>query len=211
MLKVKWFGHSMWKIWNEDTTVVTDPFTDIGYKVPSEEKADIVMSSHAHFDHNNVSIIKGNPRIISTAGEFEAGKISIKTIPVWHDEEKGKQRGSNLLMKFRLSDLEFLHCGDLGHLPDDDVYSELGNVDVLFIPVGGFYTIDAPTALKIVKKLDPKITFPMHYKTPVLDFPIAGIDEYLKLIDDHLKIDSTEVEIGKYLTDQNTTIILNYE
>ena len=211
MINIKWFGHSMWKIWNEKVSIITDPFTDIGYPMPENETADIVLSSHDHFDHNNIQLIKGNPQIVNTEGKFEIAGVKIETFPVWHDETQGSERGSNLLMKFTMSGKTFLHCGDLGHICTADVISKLGKIDVLFIPVGGFYTIDAKTAKEIVEMINPVIVFPMHYKTAVLDFPIAKIEEYLKLTDDHKQISKNEIELTEEDFAKSNTIILDYK
>ncbi len=211
MINIKWFGHSMWKIWNEKVSIITDPFTDIGYPMPENETADIVLSSHDHFDHNNIQLIKGNPQVVNTKGNFEIKGVKIETFPVWHDETQGSERGSNLLMKFTFSGKTFLHCGDLGHICTADVISKLGKIDVLFIPVGGFYTIDAKTAKEIVEMIKPIIVFPMHYKTPVLDFPIAKIEEYLKLIDDHKQISVNKIELTEEDFAKSHTIILDYK
>ena len=211
MINIKWFGHSMWKIWNEKVSIITDPFTDIGYPMPENETADIVLSSHDHFDHNNIQLIKGNPQVVNTEGNFEIKGVKIETFPVWHDETNGSERGNNLLMKFTISEKTFLHCGDLGHICTTDVISKLGKIDVLFIPVGGFYTIDAKTAKEIVEMINPVIVFPMHYKTPVLDFPIATIEDYLKLIDDHRQISANEIELTEEDFAKSHTIILDYK
>ena len=216
MINIKWFGHSMWKVWNEKVSIVIDPFTDIGYPMPENETADIVLSSHDHFDHNNIQLIKGNPQVVNIEGKFEIKGVKIETFPVWHDETQGSERGSNLLMKFTISGKTFLHCGDLGHICTADVISKLGKIDVLFIPVGGFYTIDAKTAKAIVEMIKPIIVFPMHYKTPILDFPIATIEEYLKLSDNHKQISANEIELTeKDFTKPQTimpqTIILDYK
>jgi len=211
MLNIKWFGHSMWKIWDDEITIITDPFIDIGYKMPENETADILLSSHDHFDHNNYSLIKGNPEIVKSAGDFNVKGVPITMIPTWHDETKGSERGENLLMKFVISGKTLLHCGDLGHIPSEEIFNKLGNIDILFIPVGGFFTIDADTARTIVEKIDPGIVFPMHYKTDTMDFTIVGKDAYLNLIDDLHEYDSTEIILQENDFDKKQTIILNYE
>jgi len=201
----------MWKISNEKVSIITDPFTNIGYPMPKNETADIVISSHDHFDHNNFSLVKGNPEIIKAEGEFDVNGVHFKMFPEWHDENLGKDRGQILLMKFNLDGKNFLHCGDLGRMLPDKTIAELGKVDVIFIPVGGYYTIDAKTAKAIVDKLNPSIVFPMHFKTSVLDFPIAKVDEYLQLIDNYRKIDGNTIVLSEndFQTDQ--TILLDYE
>ena len=212
MINVKWFGHSMWKVWNDQISIITDPFTDIGYKLPVNETADIVLSSHDHFDHNNLSLIKGCPKIIRSEGKYQIKDSDIKMISVFHDESSGEKRGNNLLMKFTVSGKTFLHCGDLGHDLLDDTVSKIENIDVIFIPVGGFYTINAVTAKNIVDKLNPAIVFPMHYKTEVLDFPIATYEEYLSLTEDRIrKVDSNAIILDDKDFNIRQTIILDYD
>jgi len=211
LIKIKWFGHSMWKVWNDDISIVIDPFEYVGYKLPENETADLILSSHDHFDHNNFSLIQGDPQIFDQPGEFEYRSVKIKNIPVWHDDTEGSQRGSNLLMKFTVSGKNFLHCGDLGHIPRENILAELGKIDVLFVPIGGFYTIDASQAKKIVELISPVIVFPMHYKTAVLDFPIATSEPYLEMITD-LKVQKGNIiTLNKDDFQSAKTIILDYE
>ena len=211
MIKIKWFGHDMWKISNENISVITDPFTDIGYKLPQNETADVVLSSHDHFDHNNIQLIKGKPIVINTKGKHNVKGIPIENFETWHDENSGADRGKNLLMKFTISDKTFLHCGDLGHMLSNEMIKKIGKIDVLFIPIGGFYTINAETAHMIVKKISPNIVFPMHYKTTVLDFPIEPKEAYTKLIKTFRKVDSNVLSLSKKDFENKQTIIMNYE
>ncbi len=210
MLRIKWFGHSMWKITNGVVSVITDPFTDIGYPMPTTETADIILSSHDHFDHNNFDLIGGKPEIIKTEGTFSIGGVKIQTFLTYHDETKGSQRGNNLLMKFKLEEKVFLHCGDIGHMFSDELIKEIGHIDVLFIPIGSHYTISAETAKKITDKLSPIIVFPMHYKTSVLNFPIKPVEEYLELIDNHHHINSNQIGLAEDDFKAQQTITLNY-
>ena len=211
MVNIKWFGHSMWKIRNENVSIIIDPFTDIGYKIPQNESSNILLISHSHFDHNNISIIKGNPTIIKDEGKFNVSGVDIQTFSVWHDENQGAERGENLLIKFILSEKSFLHCGDLGHDLENDMVEKIGKIDVLFIPVGGHFTIDAKTAKKLVDKINPVIVFPMHYKTPVLDFPIANKEEYLNLVDNVKEYSTNQIDLGEEDFSESRTIILSYE
>jgi L-ascorbate metabolism protein UlaG (beta-lactamase superfamily) len=211
MIRLKWFGHSMWKISTNDISIITDPFTDIGYTMPTAETADMILSSHNHFDHNNFEIIGGNPEIINTEGKFNISGIKIQTFHTYHDETKGNERGDNLLMKFELEGRTFLHCGDIGHMISDELIKEISNVDVLLIPIGGYFTINAETAKKIVDKINTIIIFPMHYKTDVLNFPIKYKEDYLKLINNHYHHNSNQIELTEDLFISKQTITLNYE
>lgn len=200
----------MWKIWDEHISIITDPFTDIGYPLPENEKADIVLSSHDHFDHNNFKLINGDYFKVNKAGEFSHKGVNIKNIKTWHDTSEGKDRGDNLLMRFSIDGKTFLHCGDLGHMITKDILEQLGKIDVLLIPVGGHFTIDSLTAKKIADMIDPILTFPMHYKTDVLDFPISPKKEYLKLVNNHQHIDNNEIALTKELFSKKRTLTLNY-
>jgi L-ascorbate metabolism protein UlaG (beta-lactamase superfamily) len=210
MINVKWFGHSMWKIYNDNVSIIIDPFTDIGYPMPVGETADIILSSHDHFDHNNFSLISGNPEIVNKAGKYKIKSVNIELIETWHDEDKGKERGLNHLLIFEFAGKRFLHCGDLGHALSSILLKQIGKIDVLMVPVGGYYTIDAAAALDLKKMIDPIITFPMHYKTEVIDFPIAPKEAYLDLIDGFRKIDSNIVQLLAEDFKQQQTIIMNY-
>lgn len=213
MIKMKWFGHSFWKISNDDVEIVIDPFTDIGYKLPENLKCDIAISSHDHFDHNNVALIKSEHVLLNTPGKFNEHGIDFELIHVWHDENKGADRGSNLLIKFTIEGKTILHCGDLGHYPDDKIFDQLGRIDILLIPVGGIYTINAETAKRITERLEPQIIFPMHYKTRVLNFELDDLENYTKFFDGVINNDNDEILLtdGFFAKSKPVIIIMKYE
>lgn len=211
MIKVKWFGHSMWKFSTKDVSIIIDPFTDIGYKMPQNETADIVISSHDHFDHNNISLIKGNPLVINKEGNYNHKGITIETIQVWHDEHQGKDRGKNLLIKIMMDGKTLLHCGDLGHTLSDDIIKKLGKIDMLFIPVGGVFTINSQKAKEIIDKLNPTLVFPMHYKTSKIDFNINPLDEFLAIAKTISYSNGNETDITNNDLVKHKTMVMNYE
>lgn len=201
----------MWKVWNNRLSLIIDPFADIGYKLPENETADIILSSHDHSDHNNFSLIKGDPVIFNKPGTYHHKVVKIENFPVWHDDMEGSQRGENLLMKFTINGKNFLHCGDLGHIPDKTLIEKLGSIDVLFVPIGGFYTIDAAQAKQLHSLLSPVITFPMHYKTAVLDFPIADAEPFKKLFPQFRIIESNQLKLQNSDFTNQQIIFLNYD
>ena len=213
MIKLRWFGHSFWKITTDKLTIVIDPFTDIGYNMDIDVSADVLLSSHDHFDHNNIELIKGSPLVLREPGIFEHAGSTFELIQVWHDKEHGKQRGKNLLMKFTVGGKTFLHCGDLGHIPSPEIIEKLNNIDVLLLPVGGVFTIDAKEATKLVELIKPKIIFPMHYATPALNFELAPIDDFLEYYENILRFDKAEIELidDYFFSNQFTIMVLNYE
>jgi L-ascorbate metabolism protein UlaG (beta-lactamase superfamily) len=195
-MKIKWLGHASFLITSDSgIRIITDPYTpnnDLKYD-SIEESADIVTVSHEHGDHNNVAAVKGNPQVVK--GNTEAKGIKVKGVSTYHDETKGSQRGSNTIFCFEIDGVNVCHLGDLGHMLSDKQVAELGKVDVLLVPVGGFYTIDAKTTSQVCEKLNPRVIIPMHYKNDKCAFPIAGVDEFLKGKSNTTRLDTSEVEL----------------
>jgi L-ascorbate metabolism protein UlaG (beta-lactamase superfamily) len=183
MITLRWFGHSLWILSTPSVTVATDPFGEIGYPGPRDVDVDIVVSSHDHFDHNNLALFPGATAVFRTEGEFEHKGVRLAMKSVAHDEAGGSKRGRTLLMKIFLGGRVFLHCGDLGYIPEEEIFDWIGDVDGLFLPVGGHYTIDADQAWRIVERIDPPLVFPQHYRTTVIDdWPISRVDEFLQRV-----------------------------
>jgi L-ascorbate metabolism protein UlaG (beta-lactamase superfamily) len=197
-MKIKWLGHSCFLIQSDSgMRIITDPYNQVqGIKyAPIKEVADIVTISHDHFDHNAVSAVAGKPVVVKRSGNISVKGISFKCITSHHDEEGGKQRGSNIILCFTMDGVKICHLGDLGHPLNKSQLGEIGEVDILFIPIGGFFTIDARVASQICNELQPKITIPMHYKTAKLDFPVAGVNDFLMGKNNFRKLNSNELEI----------------
>jgi len=181
---ITWQGQSCFKIQDklgiDGLTLTTDPFDkEIGLKVPNFE-ADIVTVSHDHHDHNNVSSLRGNAFIINTAGEYDYKNILIQGIDSYHDEKKGEERGKNIIFRIEMDDLSLCHLGDLGHSLSDEQLSKLSGIDILFVPVGGKYTLDAKKAVEVVSQIEPRIVIPMHYKIDGLKLDVDPVDAFIK-------------------------------
>jgi L-ascorbate metabolism protein UlaG (beta-lactamase superfamily) len=199
-MKLKWFGHSSFLITSDQgTRVITDPYTSgqgLDY-APIMDSAEAITVSHEHGDHNNPQSIKGNPKVLKGEGNWKIGGIEIRVVSSFHDEEKGAQRGKNSIFCFTVDGINVRHLGDLGQLLTAAQIEEIGPVDVILIPVGGFFTIDAAQAGKVVASLKPKITIPMHYKTPKCSFPLAGVEAFLQGKPRVIKPGLSEVHILK--------------
>lgn len=181
MLQIRWHGHSCWEITN-DLILVTDPHDgkSIGIHAPSVQ-GDIILVSHDHYDHNSVkSVEKEGSKIIKDGRKRTIGNVEIKGIDSFHDDVEGAKRGSNIIFKFDVDGVNFCHLGDLGHDLDKEHVDKIGDVDILFIPIGGTFTVDDKQAWGVVKKINPKIVIPMHYKIGGLSLPIAGVDSFLE-------------------------------
>ena len=181
-MNIRWLGHSSFCFTESTgTTVVTDPFDPyVGIKMP-ETQANIVTTSHAHKDHSSAHLVGGNPVVIDKACFVDLQGIHILGIKSFHDEEKGKLRGENVIFKFRIDGVDVCHMGDIGQKCTPELIDAIGPVDVLLIPVGGNYTIDSLEAKEFVDRLMPDIVVPMHYKSKGVEFDIDKVDAFLKL------------------------------
>jgi L-ascorbate metabolism protein UlaG (beta-lactamase superfamily) len=198
MLQIRWHGHACWEITN-DLTLVTDPHDGKSIGIPAPNVAgDIILVSHDHYDHNSVkSVDKEGSKVVTDERKRTISDIEIRGIESFHDEDMGSKRGSNIIYKFVMDEISFCHLGDLGHDIDDETVQKIGYVDILFIPIGGTFTIDADGALKIVNKIKPKITIPMHYKVGGLSLPISGLDPFLEKNDIKVLKVGNEIDIEK--------------
>ncbi len=199
-MRIKWLGHACFLIVSDGgIRIITDPYqvgNGINY-APINETADIVVMSHDHHsDHWNVAAVKGKPEIVRGSGIKKVKGIEFKGVATYHDEAKGAQRGTNTIFCFTVDGIRLCHAGDLGHELTSEQASQIGKIDILFLPVGGFYTIDAHTAGKVVDKLKPKITMPMHYKTAKCDYPISGVEDFLRGKSNVKRLDSSELELA---------------
>ena len=181
-MEISFLGHAAFKIKGKGAIVVTDPFDDsIGIKFPKIE-ADIVTVTHDHFDHNASTKIAGEPFIINGPGEYEVKGVEIVGVASFHDNKEGKERGKNTIYNIKIDKINVAHLGDLGQesLTAEQI-EEIGNVDILLIPIGGYFTIDGAQASKIASQLEPKIVIPMHFKDVEINISeLDGQEKFLK-------------------------------
>ncbi|MEM4724091.1 MAG: MBL fold metallo-hydrolase [Candidatus Hadarchaeum sp.] len=182
MVRVKWWGHACFEVSN-DKTIVFDPHdgSGVGLEAP-RAKADLVLVSHDHFDHADGAkmVLKPGGDIVRGSGLKTVGDIKIRGVRTDHDDQGGRLRGGNTVYVVDFGGLRLCHLGDLGHVPTDQQVREIGDVDILFVPVGGVYTIDAQGATKTVEKISPKIAVPMHYRIKGLTVGISGVEDFLR-------------------------------
>ena len=178
---ITWYGQSCFKIQSGDLVIAIDPFAkEIGL-TPPRFRARIVLVTHPHFDHSNVETIAGEPFVITGPGEYEVAGTYIRGIDTFHDRVEGKERGKNTAYVIEMEEIRILHLGDFGEETlRDEMRDAIGEIDILMIPVGGTYTIDAEAAAKAVNQLEPKIVIPMHYKLPGVKAELAPVEHFLK-------------------------------
>ncbi len=208
-MEIKWFGHACFQIRGKEGTLLIDPYSEkVGLQLP-KLKPNIVLISHHHFDHDDLSRIEGEPLIFDTPGEFEAKGFFIKGIGTFHDKERGSSRGGNTIFLIKSEGISVLHSGDLGHPLASETLEALGSVDILLIPVGGTYTIDGREAAVITKEIEPRIVIPMHYKIPGLALEISGAESFIKAIGlTAEKADKLTISHRSQLPEEETRLIL---
>ncbi len=185
-MKIKWYGHAAFLITSDQgVKIITDPYESGAYGGQLsygqiKDQADIVLTSHDHADHNDPKSLPGSPEIVKGSGSKTVKGISIKGLSTYHDPSKGSERGANTIFTFTIDGIKVCHLGDLGHILSEKELVEIGSVDILFIPVGGYFTIDAKEATRVAEQIKPKVLIPMHFKTEKCGFPITPVEDFLK-------------------------------
>ena len=180
-MKLEWMGHACFRLTAENgTVIVTDPYDDsVGIRVP-KLTAGLVTMSHDHHDHNNLAMISGRPQVVRGTETAQIRGVVTQAVGSYHDDRGGALRGPNNVRIFCIDGLKVVHMGDQGCMPDAAVMQAIADADVMMIPVGGFYTIDAKGAKAIIEQARPKCVIPMHYKTKHCTYPIAGVEPFLE-------------------------------
>ncbi len=217
-MKITWLGHASFLIESKrGTRIITDPFEAgsydgaVGYE-PISESADIVTVSHDHADHNAVDVVQGGPQVIRGPEPRTVDDISITGFQTYHDESRGQERGRNTIYVMEVDGMRVGHLGDLGHELSPEEVADIGSVDVLLTPIGGYYTIGPEEAKKAADALGAKVIIPMHYKTEALGFPVQPVDDFLKLMEHVDRKGSKTVELDPdTLPDPSQVVVLDYE
>jgi L-ascorbate metabolism protein UlaG (beta-lactamase superfamily) len=214
-MKLKWNGHASFTLSSDSgLCIITDPYEPGGFggaiaHAAIPDRADIVLVSHEHGDHNFVKQLQGSPLVVRGSQELKG--VKIKAVPVFHDTSQGKERGKNNLFAFELDGIRVAFLGDLGHILTPEQIQELEKPDLVLMPVGGYFTIDAEQAHKLTGLLKPSIVIPMHYKTDKVQLPIKPAEPFLKLFAKVKKLDAAEVLLKKSELPKSTEVwVLKY-
>ncbi len=211
-MNIKWLGHSCFLITNKrDINILTDPYDDtLGYRM-TKEKINIITISHEHYDHNNTMGIKGKPVVLKGTVNRDTHKIIFKGIASFHDSVFGKHRGENTIFTITTDEMVLCHLGDLGHILENNQIEEIGKVDILFIPVGGYFTLNHIQADQVIEQIKPKVVIPMHYKTDAIKWSIDPLSFFLENKQNIKMIEGNSFEIDSLSLPEKTTIyVLNY-
>ena len=211
-MKIRWLGHSCFLITNErGINILTDPFDEtLGYRM-TKEKINIITISHEHYDHNNTMGIKGKPVVLKGPVNRDTHKIVFKGISSYHDSVYGKHRGENTIFVIKTDELTLCHLGDLGHLLYNEQLEQINHVDILFIPVGGYFTINHIQAEQVINQIKAKIVIPMHYKTEAIKWSIDPLSVFLNEKQNIEMVGENFFEVNSSTLPEKTTIyVLNY-
>ncbi len=207
-MDITWLGHSCFRLKGKEVTVITDPcHPSLGYPL-SRLQADIVTLSHFHPGHCYTEAITSEFREIKGPGEYELGGIFITGIATWHDAAQGEKLGKNTVYLLEMDGMALCHLGDLGHLPSPALIEDMGDIDILFLPVGGVSTIGSSTAAEIVRRLTPKVVIPMHYKTAALTADLEPVDKFLKEMGIKEKVSQPKLSVNRSNMPTSTQIVV---
>ena len=211
-MRIEWLGHSAFLLTARDgTRIITDPYVPGSFSGqlrygPIREKAHAVTISHHHRDHDGVAKLPGEPAVFDRAGSYKEGSIGISGFDTFHDESKGSERGHNVVFVYEADGLRVCHCGDLGHILNAHQVAAIGRVDVLLLPVGGTFTVDATAAHQVADQLAARVVIPMHYKTDKLGFDIDGVEAFTQGEKNVKQIGRAEVEFSPDMLPQTQEV-----
>jgi L-ascorbate metabolism protein UlaG (beta-lactamase superfamily) len=200
-MRIRFLGHSAFLIVTaKGTRIITDPYQPgafggaIGH-APIPETADIVTISHQHADHNDAKDLPGTVTVFDQPGEYEEAGVRLKGVPTYHDDKRGQERGANIAWVIAADGMHVCHLGDLGMTLEAGHVGAVGPIEVLLIPVGGTFTIDAAGATEVVEALKPRLVIPMHYRTAKTKLNIAYVDDFLRDKRNVRKVGASDIEI----------------
>ena len=209
-MEITWLGHGCFRIRAKEATVVTDPCDkSSGYSL-GRPTANLVTVSSDTPAHNAVNAVAGDPKVIDGPGEFEIAGASVVGVTTWLGKDKAA--GRNVSYVIELEDVRIGHLGGIGHVPTSDQVEEMGNIDILMLPVGGGDALDAAPATETINLLEPKLVIPMQYQTDVEKQKLDPVDRFLKEMglkspERHAKIAVTRSS----LPDETQVLVLDYK
>lgn len=207
-MEITWLGHSCFRIKGKEAIVITDPcHPSLGYSLGTLQ-ADIVTLSHFHPGHCYTEAITSQFKEIKGPGEYELKGTFITGIATFHDADRGEKLGKNTVYLLEMDGMTLCHLGDIGHLPASELMEAIGDIEVLFLPVGGVSTIGSSTAAEIVRHLTPKTVIPMHYKTPALVRDLEPVDKFLKELGIKETVSQPKLLINRSTLPASTQVII---
>jgi L-ascorbate metabolism protein UlaG (beta-lactamase superfamily) len=200
MAEIRWYGHNCFRVRAREATVIFDPVgKQTGYAM-AKQTADIVLISHDHPGHSNLTAVKPEFKTITGPGEYEIHDVFVTGIRTYHDANKGESSGKNTAYLLDAEGITFCHLGDIGHALTNEQLEAVNGCDVLMIPVGGGTVITTEQAVEMIGQIEPKIVIPMQYATEIGDKSLGGLDPFCKALgvpvpaaDEKLTLKSTDI------------------
>ncbi|MGE5560166.1 MAG: MBL fold metallo-hydrolase [Chloroflexota bacterium] len=211
-MRIRWLGHACFRIECAcGLSFAIDPYADsIGYPA-LHILADYVAKSHGHDDHANISAVQGAKQVFDAAGEYHVGGVTVRATLTPHDDVGGAKRGPNLVFTFDDGDIRFCHLGDLGSTLTPEQLTSIGRVDVVCVPVGGVYTVDAAGAAAVCNQLKPRVVIPMHYRVGKLVYKLAEVNPFVQAMGGAEQLATNELELTRQsLPASRQVMVLNY-
>jgi L-ascorbate metabolism protein UlaG (beta-lactamase superfamily) len=200
-MKIKWNGHASFTITADDgTVIVTDPYNSCKYGDEFtydivRDRADGAIISHEHADHSYAQGLTGSPKVLRGSGEING--ITVTGMMTYHDDSGGSKRGINTVFSLKVDEIRICFLGDLGHMLTKEQIKTIGPVDILLVPVGGTYTLDAEAASRLIGAIRPKVAIPMHFRTKKCSFPIAGVEVFLSRMNNVKRFGNSEIKVSQ--------------
>ncbi len=216
-MRLRWWGHACFELDYEGRVLVIDPHDGgslgVGFE-PPKVKADYVLVTHEHYDHNAVDVVAGPDTVIirEKVGEFNLGPFRVKGVKLPHDEFEGKLRGHVVAYRIEAGEIVLVHLSDLGRKLRDGEVSEIGNVDVALVPAGNVYTLHPKQALEVAEALGARVVIPMHYWLPGMHLPLEPLDVLLRYAKKWkvVRLDTSELSLSSKseLPEERTIAVL---
>ncbi len=207
-MEIIWYGHACFRLRGRQGTVVTDPYSkELGLTLPNL-KADILTISHDSSHHNNVAAVKGDYRVIDSPGEYEVSDIFVTGINMRSSDDGETQGMSNNVFVIELEDVTICHLGDLRHVPSQSQVEDMGNINILLVPVGGKKALNATQAAEVISLIEPQMVIPMHYMLPNLTIEFDPVTKFLKEMGITKDETQESLKITKSALPEETQIIL---
>ena len=207
-MEIVWLGHSCFRIRGKVATIITDPFDKtLGYPM-KKPTAHIITVSHEHPQHSYTGAVAGDPRVVRRPGEYEIANVFINGIATFHDANRGEERGKNTVYRIQIEEVRICHLGDLGHVPTAEQVEQIGDVDILMVPVGGGTTIGATQAVETISLFQPRVAIPMHFKTDVVKMELAPVEPFLKEMGVKEVVSQPKLNISKSSLPMETSVVV---
>lgn len=195
---ITWLGHSCFLIESSlGKKILIDPYSHALGNSPYKGSVDILTISHDHFDHNYINDLNPGFITLNSPSIFQSDSVKIQGFPSYHDNVNGFKRGNNVIFVYEIDNFRLCHLGDLGHMLKDEVIDLIGSLDVLFIPIGSNFTLSSEVAYNLCMKIKSKLVIPMHYKTSTIIYPVQGIENFIALMKNAMRLNSNTLIIDE--------------